>query len=106
MQTLEIGGRQLLSLVMFTTLARLLDPSAFGLVAMAGVCLAFVALFTEQGLQLNLNNQYTNFLVRNSRVRSAFGATPSFHNIVYENVTFYGTSPTPIPGVVIRTSAR
>ena len=49
-QAIEIGGRQLLSLVVFTTLARLLDPSAFGLVAMVGVYLAFVALFIDQGL--------------------------------------------------------
>jgi O-antigen/teichoic acid export membrane protein len=49
-QAVEIAGRQLLSLVVFTTLARLLDPSAFGLVAMVGVYLAFVTMFAEQGL--------------------------------------------------------
>jgi O-antigen/teichoic acid export membrane protein len=49
-QAIEIGGRQLLSLVVFTTLARLLDPSAFGLAAMVGVYLAIVAMFAEQGM--------------------------------------------------------
>jgi PST family polysaccharide transporter len=49
-QAVEIVGRQVLGLIVFTTLARLLDPSAFGLVAMAGVYLAFVAMFAEQGL--------------------------------------------------------
>jgi hypothetical protein len=52
--------------------------------------------------QWNLNNAYTNFLIRDSKVRSAFGVTPDFTNIVYENVTFYGTPPTPIAGVTIR----
>ncbi len=49
-QAIEIAGRQVLLLGVFTTLARLLDPSAFGLVAMVGVYLAFVAMFVDQGL--------------------------------------------------------
>lgn len=49
-QAIEVGGRQVLSLVVFTTLARLLDPSAFGLVGLVGVYLAFVGMFVEQGI--------------------------------------------------------
>lgn len=53
-QAVEIAGRQLLALVVFTTLARLLDPASFGLVAMVGVYLAFVAMFVDQGLSTAL----------------------------------------------------
>lgn len=49
-QVIEIGGRQLVSLVVFTTLARLLDPGDFGLLGLAGVYLAFVGMFVDQGL--------------------------------------------------------
>ena len=40
--------------MVFTTLARLLDPASFGLVAMVGVYLAFVAMFVDQGLSTAL----------------------------------------------------
>lgn len=53
-QAIEIAGRQLLSLAVFTTLARLLDPAAFGLVGMVGVYLAFVGMFVDQGLSTAL----------------------------------------------------
>lgn len=49
-QAIEISGRQVLSLVVFTTLARLLDPTAFGLVGMVVVYLAFVQILAEQGI--------------------------------------------------------
>jgi O-antigen/teichoic acid export membrane protein len=49
-QTTEIISRQLLSLVVFTTLARLLQPSAFGLIGLVGVYLAFVGIFIDQGI--------------------------------------------------------
>lgn len=49
-QAIEIGGRQVLSLVVFTTLARLLDPAAFGLVGLVGVYIAFVGMFVDQGI--------------------------------------------------------
>ena len=49
-QAINIIGRQLLSLVGFTTLARLLDPSAFGLAALIGVYLGFVSMFIDQGI--------------------------------------------------------
>jgi O-antigen/teichoic acid export membrane protein len=49
-QAIDIIGRQLLSLIVFTTLARLLDPSAFGKVALVGVYMAFVAMFADQGI--------------------------------------------------------
>src|SRR5580693_3270917 len=49
-QTIEIFSRQLLSLVVFTTLARLLQPSAFGLIGLVGVYLAFVGIFIDQGI--------------------------------------------------------
>ena len=49
-QAIDIIGRQLLSLIVFTTLARLLEPSAFGKVALVGVYMAFVAMFADQGI--------------------------------------------------------
>lgn len=53
-QAISIVGSQILSLVVFTTLARLLDPSAFGLLALVGVYLGFVAMFTDQGIGMAL----------------------------------------------------
>src|SRR5882724_6903527 len=49
-QAISIVGRQLLSMVVFTTLARLLDPSAFGLVGLIGVYLGFIGMFADQGI--------------------------------------------------------
>jgi O-antigen/teichoic acid export membrane protein len=49
-KVITIVGRQVLSFFVFTTLARLLDPSAFGLVGLAGVYLAFVNMFVDQGI--------------------------------------------------------
>lgn len=49
-QAIELFGRQVLSLAVFTSLARLLDPSAFGLIGLVGVYLAFVTAFVDQGL--------------------------------------------------------
>ena len=49
-QVINIGGKQLLSLVVFTTLARLLEPAAFGLVGLVGVYLGFISMFADQGI--------------------------------------------------------
>jgi O-antigen/teichoic acid export membrane protein len=49
-QAIEIIGRQVLSLIVFTALARLLEPSAFGKVALVGVYMAFIAIFSDQGI--------------------------------------------------------
>jgi PST family polysaccharide transporter len=49
-QAISIVGRQLLSLVVFTTLARLLEPSAFGLIGLIGVYLGFIGMFADQGI--------------------------------------------------------
>lgn len=48
-KAISIVGRQLLSFAVFTTLARLLNPSAFGLAGLVGVYLAFVGMFADQG---------------------------------------------------------
>ncbi len=48
-QTAAQWGSQLLSFGIFTGLARLLTPQAFGLVAIAGVYIAFIQLFVTQG---------------------------------------------------------
>ena len=48
--SVERWGQQALGLVVFTLLARLLDKEAFGLVALAGVYVAFVQMFATQGL--------------------------------------------------------
>jgi len=42
-------GGQLLSFGIYTGLARLLTPQVFGLVAIAGVCIAFMQIFVQQG---------------------------------------------------------
>lgn len=42
-------GAQAITLIVFTILARLLEPKAFGLVALAGVFTAFVEIFLDQG---------------------------------------------------------
>jgi O-antigen/teichoic acid export membrane protein len=49
-KAITIVGRQLLSLAVFTTLARLLEPAAFGLVGLTGVYLALVSMIAEQGI--------------------------------------------------------
>ena len=49
-QAIEIIVRQVLSLIVFTALARLLEPSAFGKVALVGVYMAFIAMFADQGI--------------------------------------------------------
>jgi len=49
-QVIEIGGRYLVSLFVFTALARLLDATSFGLVALVGLYLGFAQMITEQGL--------------------------------------------------------
>jgi PST family polysaccharide transporter len=47
---IEIGGRQVISLSVFTILARLLDPSAFGLLGIVWVYHAFVGMFVDVGM--------------------------------------------------------
>jgi hypothetical protein len=49
-QSICIIGRQLLSFRVFTTLTRLLEPFAFGLVGLVSVCLGFVSMFAEQAI--------------------------------------------------------
>lgn len=49
-QGIEIGGRQLLSLAIFTLLARLLQPTDFGLLAMVAVYLAIASVVVDIGL--------------------------------------------------------
>lgn len=46
----ERWGHQALSFVVFATLARLLEPTAFGVVALASLCLSFFAIFIDHGL--------------------------------------------------------
>ena len=46
---IQSWGSQVSSLLVFLVLARLLNPEAFGLVALAGVFLAFMQVFLEQG---------------------------------------------------------
>ena len=43
-QAISIVGRQVLSFVVFTTLARLLNPSAFGQVGLVAVYLGLVSM--------------------------------------------------------------
>ena len=53
-QAICIVGKQVFSLVVSTTLARLLEPSAFGLAALASVYLGFNAMFVDQGIGVAL----------------------------------------------------
>jgi len=45
-------GGQLVTLVVFALLARLLEPAAFGLIAMANVFVAFTKVFLDQGFAM------------------------------------------------------
>ncbi|MEA5448619.1 lipopolysaccharide biosynthesis protein [Leptolyngbya sp. CCNP1308] len=47
---IESWGRQLFSFIVFSLLARLLTPDAFGIVALASVFLGFLQLFLNQGV--------------------------------------------------------
>jgi O-antigen/teichoic acid export membrane protein len=49
---IQSWGTQAIAFIVFFVLARLLAPEAFGLVALAGVFLAFVQLFIDQGLSI------------------------------------------------------
>src|SRR4051812_45982392 len=53
-QVITIVGRQLLSLVVFTTLARLLEPAAFGLIALVGVYNYFASMLADLGIGMAL----------------------------------------------------
>jgi O-antigen/teichoic acid export membrane protein len=53
-QAVLLMGRQIISLVVFTILARVLETSAFGLFALVGVYLAFVGMFVDQGIGMAL----------------------------------------------------
>ena len=53
-QALEVAGRQLLTLAVFTTLARLLQPVDFGLIGIVGAYLAFVNMFVDLGISTAL----------------------------------------------------
>jgi PST family polysaccharide transporter len=46
---LQRGGAQVVSFVVFTLLARLLAPDAFGLIAIANVFITFINIFLDQG---------------------------------------------------------
>lgn len=46
---IQSWGRQALSFIVFALLARLLEPQAFGLVALAAVFIAFIQIFLDQG---------------------------------------------------------
>ena len=46
---IQSWGRQAIAFIVFALLARLLAPEVFGLVALAGVFLAFTQVFLDQG---------------------------------------------------------
>jgi O-antigen/teichoic acid export membrane protein len=72
--SLEVWGRQLLGLAVFTLLARLLDREAFGLVALAGVYIAFIQMFVTQG--------FGEALVQRKELKSSHLDTAFWVNIV------------------------
>lgn len=49
-QVINIAGKQLLSFFVFTTLARLLDPASFGLLALISVYTYFASMLADLGL--------------------------------------------------------
>lgn len=49
---IQSWGTQLITFIVFAVLARLLEPKAFGLVALAGVFTAFVQIFLDRGFAL------------------------------------------------------
>jgi O-antigen/teichoic acid export membrane protein len=46
---IQSWGSQAIAFIVFSLLARLLEPKTFGLIAMAGVFLAFIEVFLDQG---------------------------------------------------------
>lgn len=48
--SLERWGNQVISFIVFLILARLLEPAAFGLVALASVFISFAQVFLDQGM--------------------------------------------------------
>lgn len=53
-QLIGVAGKQLLSMVVFMLLARLLGPAAFGLIALVGVFLGVINMFVDQGIGMAL----------------------------------------------------
>jgi len=53
-KVIQIAGKQILSLVVFTTLARLLEPAAFGLVALISVYTYFASMLADAGIGVAL----------------------------------------------------
>ncbi|MBG1264730.1 lipopolysaccharide biosynthesis protein [Nostoc commune] len=49
---IESSGRQVVSLVVFFILARLLNPETFGLIALAYIFIEFVQIFVDQGFSV------------------------------------------------------
>ncbi|MCC5655412.1 lipopolysaccharide biosynthesis protein [Nostoc sp. XA010] len=49
---IESWGRQVVSLVVFFILARLLNPETFGLIALASIFIEFVQIFVDQGFSV------------------------------------------------------
>src|SRR3989442_12194932 len=47
--SIESWGRQVLAFVIYAVLARLVGPESFGVVALAGVYVAFIEIFVTQG---------------------------------------------------------
>jgi O-antigen/teichoic acid export membrane protein len=48
----QSSGGQVTTLIVFALLARLLDPSAFGLIALANIFVAFAKVFADQGFAM------------------------------------------------------
>lgn len=53
-QAMELVGRQFISLVVFASLSRMLEESAFGIFGLINIYLAFVGMFASQGIRAAL----------------------------------------------------
>jgi O-antigen/teichoic acid export membrane protein len=85
---IQSWGSQVINFVVFALLSRLLDPQAFGLVAMASVFLVFVQIFVDQG--------FSNALVQRKEVSPSHLDTAFWTNIglgLLMTVIGIGTAP-------------
>ena len=82
-QAVMTVGRQLLSLVVFTTLARLLAPADFGLMGLTYVYLALAGMLADQGL--------STALIQRSDVRPSHWDSAFWFSIGCASVLCVGT---------------
>lgn len=77
---LEVGGRQLINLIVSTVIARLVIPSQFGLVAMLAIFIALSEVFIDSG--------FSTALIRDTKRSHCDCSTVFYFNILISVVCF------------------